>query len=355
MFNAGMFGQTLEQKLHKALQAVRDPRDGRALVESNIIQSVTLAGDEAIIVLQHADENLRSLVERTVAQVKGLKPRVIVTAEKPAAVPERPAAKKTSSKISLPQIKYLLAVGSGKGGVGKSTVATNLALALQGQNLKVGMLDADIFGPSQPQLLGIAGARTDSIDKKIQPITAYDMPVMSMGMLVDYNVPVVWRGLIVQSAILQMLRDVSWPELDVLVIDLPPGTGDVQLTLAQQVPLSAAVIVSTPQDVALLDAKKSVLMFQKVNVPVLGIIENMSYFCCPNCNHRSDIFAHGGAHEAADKMDVPFLGEIPLDIQLRETSDAGTPMVSHQPDSAHTVAFKAMAAQIWQDLQKVTP
>jgi len=248
----------------------------------------------------------------------------------------------------LPDVKVMIAVASGKGGVGKSTTTVNLALALRDQGLKVGVLDADIYGPSMPRMLGIKGEPSSSDGKLLDPLKGHGITCMSMGFLVEEETPIIWRGPMAQSALLQMMRDVKWGELDVLMIDMPPGTGDVQLTLAQQVPLTGAVIVSTPQDIALLDARKGLNMFRQVDVPVLGIIENMSYFKCPHCGERTDVFSHGGARQEAEKLQTHFLGEIPLDIQIRETSDKGHPIVDANPDSPHAKAYKAIAAKIWE-------
>jgi ATP-binding protein involved in chromosome partitioning len=247
-------------------------------------------------------------------------------------------------------IQHIIAVASGKGGVGKSTTAVNLALALSGLGLKVGLLDADIYGPSVPRLLAITGKPDTTPEKKLNPMQKFGLKVMSMGFVVAEDTPMIWRGPMVMSAITQLLREVDWGQLDVLVCDLPPGTGDAQLTMAQSVPLSGAVIVSTPQDIALIDARKGLNMFRKVDVPVLGIIENMSYFVCPHCNGRTDIFSHGGARHEAERMQTPFLGEIPLDIKIRETSDAGTPIVAEEPDSPHSAAYRAVAEQVWRQL-----
>jgi ATP-binding protein involved in chromosome partitioning len=247
----------------------------------------------------------------------------------------------------VPGVRSIVAVASGKGGVGKSTTATNLALALSSLGLKVGILDADIYGPSQPRMLGISG-RPDSPDGKIlNAMENYGVKCMSMGFLVPEDTPMIWRGPMVQSALQQMLRDVVWGELDILVVDMPPGTGDAQLTMAQQVPLTGSIIVSTPQDIALLDARKGLNMFRKVDVPVLGIIENMSVFVCPNCGHESHIFSHGGAKEVADQLGVDFLGDIPLDIEIRETSDSGQPIVVSHPASPHAKAYVAIAEALW--------
>jgi ATP-binding protein involved in chromosome partitioning len=243
-------------------------------------------------------------------------------------------------------VRAIVAVASGKGGVGKSTTAANLACALAGLGLTVGLLDADVYGPSMPRLLGISG-KPRSDGKVIEPMRRHGIACMSMGFLVPEDTPMIWRGPMVQGALQQMLRDVSWGPLDIMIVDMPPGTGDAQLTMAQAVPLAGAVIVSTPQDIALLDARKGLNMFKKVEVPVLGIIENMSYFCCPNCGHRSEIFSHGGARREAQDLGTEFLGEIPLDIAIRETSDGGTPIVVADPASPHATAYRAIAQRIW--------
>ena len=249
-----------------------------------------------------------------------------------------------------PGVKNIVAVASGKGGVGKSTTAINLALGLAAMGLRVGMLDADIYGPSQPRMMGVSG-RPDSPDgDKLEPMIGHGIKVMSMGFLVAEDTPMIWRGPMVMSALQQMLRDVNWGELDIMIVDMPPGTGDAQLTMAQQVPLAGAVIVSTPQDIALLDARKGLNMFRKVDVPVLGIIENMSYFTCPNCGHESHIFSHGGAHDEADHLGVEFLGEIPLDIDIRTTSDSGQPIVVSQPESDHAKVYRGIAERVWAKL-----
>jgi ATP-binding protein involved in chromosome partitioning len=252
----------------------------------------------------------------------------------------------------IPGISHIIAVASGKGGVGKSTTAVNFALALQGQGLKVGILDADIYGPSMPRLLGISGAPEQLAGDKLAPMEAYGLKVMSMGFLVDEETPMIWRGPMVMSALSQMLKDVAWGELDVLVVDMPPGTGDAQLTMAQQVPLAGAVIVSTPQDLALIDARKGLNMFRKVNVPVLGIVENMSTFICPHCGTATDIFAHGGAQSEAKRLEVPFLGEVPLTLAIREMSDAGKPVVVSAPSSPAADAYRSIAAKTWAELER---
>jgi ATP-binding protein involved in chromosome partitioning len=251
----------------------------------------------------------------------------------------------------VPGVKHMIAVASGKGGVGKSTTAVNLALGFRAIGLKAGILDADIYGPSQPRLLGLTGRPHVVAGKTMMPMQGYGLQVMSMGFLVDEGTPIIWRGPMVVSALNQMLREVAWDDLDVMVIDMPPGTGDVQLTMAQQVPLSGAVIVSTPQDLALIDARKGLNMFRKVDVPVLGIIENMSYFICPKCGERSDIFGSGGAEIEADKLGVPFLGAVPLHMEIRSRSDAGQPIVATNPDSPHAQIYREIAARSWAEVQ----
>jgi len=249
-------------------------------------------------------------------------------------------------QASIPGISSVIAVASGKGGVGKSTTALNLALALRDLGLRVGLLDADIYGPSVPRLTGVREKPTLNDAKKMIPIVRFGLPLMSIGFLVEEETAMVWRGPMVMSAIRQMLWDVAWGELDVLVVDMPPGTGDAQLTLAQQVPLRGVVIVSTPQDLALIDARRGIAMFDKVNVPTLGIIENMSYFQCPECGTRSDIFGHGGARHEAERLKVPFLGEIPLHMAIRTSSDAGTPVVNSEPDGVHAAIYRSIGAEI---------
>ena len=252
----------------------------------------------------------------------------------------------------IPGIKHLIAVASGKGGVGKSTTALNIALGLQAIGLKAGILDADVYGPSQPKLLGLSGQPPMSPDgKMIMPMVGYGLPSISMGYMVDEATPIIWRGPMVVQALNQMLRQVAWGELDALVIDMPPGTGDVQLTIAQQAPLSGAIIVSTPQDLALIDARKGLNMFRKVDIPVLGIIENMSYFVCPKCGERSDVFGHGGAEHEASRLGLPFLGAIPLHMDIRARSDAGKPVVATMPDSVHAQIYRDIAAKTWAEVQ----
>jgi len=242
-------------------------------------------------------------------------------------------------------IKTILAVASGKGGVGKSTTSVNLALALSGLGMKVGLLDADIYGPSLPRLMGMK-ERPEIRDDRIVPLEHYGIKVMSIGFLQDEESPVIWRGPMVVSALMQMVREVDWGVLDVLVLDMPPGTGDAQLTMAQQVPLTGAVIVSTPQDLALIDARKGLKMFKNVDVPIFGIVENMSTFICPHCGKNSDIFGHGGAEAEAAKLNVMFLGAVPLHMDIRKHSDDGNPIVHAQPDAMNTAIYKSIALKV---------
>ncbi len=251
----------------------------------------------------------------------------------------------------IPGVDAIIAVASGKGGVGKSTTAVNLALGLRDLGLKVGILDADIYGPSMPKLLAIKEKPETIGGTRLKPIMRYGMSVMSIGFLIDEETPMIWRGPMVMSAITQMLREVEWGKLDIMVVDMPPGTGDAQLTMAQQVPLKGAVIVSTPQDLALIDARRGVAMFKRVNVPVLGVVENMSYFLCPECGTRSDIFSHGGARHEAERLGVPFLGEVPLHMTIREKSDAGLPVVATEPDGPHAKIYRDIAAKVLEQIK----
>jgi ATP-binding protein involved in chromosome partitioning len=328
------------------------------IANGKVFFSITVPAERA-----QALEPLRAAAERAVKAMPGVEGAVVsLTAEKKgggmeAAPPRRPAAPtrptpaaapagRQPGKRGVPGIDAIVAVASGKGGVGKSTTAVNLALGLAANGLKVGVLDADIYGPSMPRLLGIHG-RPESADGKIlKPMQNYGLKVMSMGFLVDEETPMIWRGPMVISALTQMLREVQWGALDVLVVDMPPGTGDAQLTMAQQVPLAGAVIVSTPQDLALIDARKGLNMFKKVDVPLLGLVENMSYFIAPDTGARYDIFGHGGARREAERLGVPFLGEVPLTMDVRESSDAGTPVVVSAPDGAQAQAYRAIARKV---------
>jgi ATP-binding protein involved in chromosome partitioning len=266
--------------------------------------------------------------------------------QRPAERAPPPGPRGAQGGISVPGVESIIAVASGKGGVGKSTTAVNLALGLSQLGLRVGILDADIYGPSLPKLLAVRERPQTLGGTRLKPITRYGLTVMSIGFLIDEETPMIWRGPMVISALTQMLREVEWGTLDVMVVDMPPGTGDAQLTMAQQVPLKGAVIVSTPQDLALIDARRGIAMFRRVNVPVLGIVENMSYFLCPHCGTRSDIFAHGGARREAERLDVPFLGEVPLNMDIREKSDAGLPLVATAPDSPLAEVYRDIAAKV---------
>ena len=248
--------------------------------------------------------------------------------------------------LLLPEVKAIVAVASGKGGVGKSTVAVNLAVSLARQGHRVGLLDADIYGPSLPRMVGL-NRKPEVRDDKMLPIQAWGVSCMSIGFLVDEETPMIWRGPMVMGALEQMMGQVDWGALDVLVVDMPPGTGDAQLTMAQRVALTGAVIVSTPQDIALIDARRGVRMFEKTNVPVLGLVENMSFFCCPNCGHRSEVFGHGGARNEAHRLGAEFLGEIPLLLDIRTASDAGTPIAASAPDSEAAKAYAELARKVW--------
>jgi ATP-binding protein involved in chromosome partitioning len=306
-------------------------------------------------------ESVRQAAEAAVKAVPGVEQvMVALTAERrpgsaPTGSPRPPPTKAAlhpphagpPPKAGVPGVGAIIAVASGKGGVGKSTVAVNLALGLQALGRKVGILDADIYGPSMPRLLGLKGRPEPLGGRMLKPLERYRLKVMSIGFLVEEDTPMIWCGPMVQSALVQMLREVAWGELDVLVVDMPPGTGDAQLTLAQQVPLAGAVIVSTPQDLALIDARKGLAMFQRVDVPVLGLVENMSYFVCPHCGERSDIFGHGGAEQEAARIGVPFLGNVPLHMKIREYSDAGTPVVAREPESEHAKIFREIAGRAW--------
>ncbi|HEY5216728.1 MAG TPA: Mrp/NBP35 family ATP-binding protein [Pseudolabrys sp.] len=286
------------------------------------------------------------------AAARGPQPAHVATQPRAAGAPAAHAHAHPADKVQpgIPGVDAIIAVASGKGGVGKSTTAVNLALGLRDLGLKVGMLDADIYGPSLPKLLAIK-EKPQTIGGKLKPIERYGLTVMSIGFLIDEETPMIWRGPMVMSAITQMLREVEWGKLDVMVVDMPPGTGDAQLTMAQQVPLKGAVIVSTPQDLALIDARRGVAMFNRVNVPVLGVVENMSYFLCPQCGTRSDIFSHGGARHEAERLGVPFLGEVPLHMTIREKSDAGLPVVATEPDGPHAKIYRDIAVKVLEQIR----
>ena len=284
--------------------------------------------------------------ERAAGATRGPQPAHVATQPRAQAAPAAHAHPADKVQPGIPGVDAVIAVASGKGGVGKSTTAVNLALGLRDLGLKVGMLDADIYGPSLPKLLAIKEKPQTVGGNRLKPIERHGLTVMSIGFLIDEETPMIWRGPMVMSAITQMLREVEWGKLDVMVVDMPPGTGDAQLTMAQQVPLKGAVIVSTPQDLALIDARRGVAMFRRVNVPVLGVVENMSYFLCPSCGTRSDIFGTGGARKEAERQGVPFLGEVPLHMTIREKSDSGMPVVATEPDGPHAKIYRDIAAQV---------
>ena len=352
-------GQVTEQHIMDALKAVVEPDSKQDIVALGMVSGLVVKDGNVGFAIEVDPrkgaqmEPLRKAAERAVDALDGvLSVTAVLTAHKDAAAGQpqggpAQASAPGAAGVMVPGVKSIVAVASGKGGVGKSTAAVNLALGLATLGHRVGMLDADIYGPSMPRMMGISGRPVSDDGRTLKPMENYGVKCMSMGFLVAEDTPMIWRGPMVQSALQQMLRDVEWGELDILIVDMPPGTGDAQLTMAQQVPLSGAVIVSTPQDIALLDARKGLNMFRKVDVPVLGIIENMSYFSCPNCGHVSHIFSHGGAQREAEKLGVAFLGEIPLDTKIRETSDGGRPIVVSEPDSAHAEVFVSIAQQVW--------
>ncbi|TAJ87080.1 iron-sulfur cluster carrier protein ApbC [Reyranella sp.] len=362
-----------ESAIRSVLDTVIDPATGRSVAALGMVGGIATRGGHVAITLDvdpsrgTALEPLRQACEQAVRAMPGvLSATAVMTSERPATPPppapggrgpahghsHAPGGKTTGGggRIEVPGVKHIIAVASGKGGVGKSTTAVNLALGLAANGISTGLLDADIYGPSMPRMLDVK-EKPESIDgKQLKPIERYGIKTMSIGYIVAEDTPMIWRGPMVSSALEQMLRDVLWGDLDVLVVDMPPGTGDAQLTLAQRVALAGAVIVSTPQDIALVDARKGLNMFRKVAVPVLGIVENMSYFLCPKCGERSEIFGHGGAHEEADKLGVPFLGEIPLHLDIRTTSDSGHPIVVSKPESAHAQVYKNIAGRVWKQL-----
>jgi ATP-binding protein involved in chromosome partitioning len=365
-----------QQDVLDSLAKVRSPH-GVALTDANVLSAITVNDGKVFFSISvdaqeaRAWEAVRVQAESAVRAIPGVTTAMIaLTAERKAGAapppyrrgqgvapvashrpPQNPAGSPMSRQSEIPGVAAVIAVASGKGGVGKSTTALNLALGLRDLGLKVGLLDADIYGPSVPRLTGIREKPELDDNRKMIPITRFGLAIMSIGFLVEEDTAMIWRGPMVMSAITQMLRDVAWGTLDVLVVDMPPGTGDAQLTLAQNVPLKGAIIISTPQDLSLIDARRGLAMFKKVNVPVLGIVENMSYFQCPHCGTKSDIFGHGGARHEAERLGVPFLGEIPLHISIRTTSDAGTPVVESEPNGPHTAIYRAIAAKVRDQLK----
>ena len=364
-----------KEEIMAALALVPAP-DGGALTDANVLSDVVVA-DGKVFFSMTVDaaavkqwEPVRDVAEKAVRSVPGVQSALVaLTAERspgaaargpqPAHVATQPRAAGGHAHAhpadrvqpGIPGVDAVIAVASGKGGVGKSTTAVNLALGLRDLGLKVGMLDADIYGPSLPKLLAIKEKPQTVGGNKLKPIDRYGLSVMSIGFLIEEETPMIWRGPMVMSAITQMLREVEWGKLDVMVVDMPPGTGDALLTMAQQVPLKGAVIVSTPQDLALIDARRGVAMFNRVNVPVLGIVENMSYFLCPSCGTRSNIFGYGGARKEAERQGVPFLGEVPLHMTIREKSDSGLPVVATEPDGPHAKIYRDIAIKVLEQIK----
>jgi ATP-binding protein involved in chromosome partitioning len=370
-----------QQQVLDALARVASPR-GAALTDAGVLSAISVTDGKVFFSINvdaaeaRAWESVRAQAESAVRAIPGVTVAMIaLTAERKAGAaapppppphrhahgvqpvashrPPQSPASPMSKQAEIPGIAAVIAVASGKGGVGKSTTALNLALGLRDLGLRVGLLDADIYGPSVPRLTGIREKPELNAEKKMIPIRRFGLAIMSIGFLVEEDTAMIWRGPMVMSAITQMLRDVTWGTLDILVVDMPPGTGDAQLTLAQNVPLKGAVIISTPQDLSLIDARRGLAMFKKVNVPVLGIVENMSYFQCPHCGTKSDIFGHGGARHEAERLKVPFLGEIPLHMSIRATSDSGTPVVESEPDGPHAAIYRAIGAKVRDQLQGV--
>ncbi len=354
--------------LRSALRTVKDPFSSRDIVSAGLLEDIQVRGGlvQATLTTDRTHAASMEPVRREVEAVLSRQPGVtnvtaILTAHKappPGTAHNAPATGQSSPPHShgasggkpallLPDVKAIVAVASGKGGVGKSTVAVNLAVSLARQGLKVGLLDADIYGPSLPRMVGLS-RKPQVRNEKMIPLEAWGLSCMSIGFLVDEETPMIWRGPMVMGALEQMMGQVEWGELDILVVDMPPGTGDAQLTMAQRVALTGAVIVSTPQDIALIDARRGVRMFEKTKVPVLGLVENMSFYCCPNCGHRADIFGHGGARAEAARLGTEFLGEIPLLLEIRSASDAGTPVAAQEPDSAAAQAYYQLATRIWE-------
>jgi len=319
-------------------------------------ESVRKAAEEAVRAIPGVQSALVALTaERAAgAAARGPQPAHVATQPRAAGAPAAHAHPADKVQPGIPGVDAIIAVASGKGGVGKSTTAVNLALGLRDLGMKVGVLDADIYGPSLPKLLAIKEKPQTIGGTRLKPIERYGLTLMSIGFLIDEETPMILRGPMVMSAITQMLREVEWGKLDIMVVDMPPGTGDAQLTMAQQVPLKGAVIVSTPQDLALIDARRGVAMFNRVNVPVLGVVENMSYFLCPSCGTRSDIFSHGGARKEAERLGVPFLGEVPLHMTIREKSDAGLPVVATEPDGPHAKIYREIAARVRDQIKGAT-
>lgn len=350
--------EVTEDGVRQALSKVRTP-EGVPLSASPALSGIVVTSGKVYLSINvdaaqaRAWEGVRIAAEDTVKALPGVASALVaLTAERRAApAPSAPPAG-GGKAIEVPGVGAIIAVASGKGGVGKSTLSINLALGLRDLGLKVGLLDADIYGPSVPRLAGIH-AKPEVIEgRTMLPLDNFGLQLMSIGFMVEEDTPMIWRGPMVMSALSQMLREVKWGPLDILVVDMPPGTGDAQLTMAQQVKLAGAVIVSTPQDLALIDARRGIAMFQRVNVPLLGVVENMSYFVCPHCGGRSDLFGHGGARAEAQKLGVPFLGEVPLNMRIREMSDAGLPIVVSDPQSPQAETYREIARGVRASLER---
>ncbi len=335
-----------ELQVQTALKEVVDPNTGKDLVASRAAKNIKIAGADVSLDVElgyPAKSQIDALRQAVIAKIKGIAGVGNVSAN----VYSKIVSHSVQRGVKLiPGVKNIIAVASGKGGVGKSTTAVNLALALVAEGARVGLLDADIYGPSQPQMLGISGRPESADGKSLEPMEAFGLQAMSIGFLIDVETPMVWRGPMVTQALQQLLGDTRWKEVDYLVIDLPPGTGDIQLTLAQQVPVTGAVIVTTPQDIALLDARKGLKMFEKVGIPILGIVENMSTHICSKCGHEEHIFGAGGGDRMAKDYGVEMLGALPLDIQIREQGDAGRPTVATDPDGRVAEIYRAIARKV---------
>ncbi|MFV0280500.1 MAG: P-loop NTPase [Rhodoblastus sp.] len=352
-----------QQQILAAIADLPGPDAARTLAQSGALGGVSVRDGKVFVSINvepgrvAALEPMRGRVEAVIKKLPGVAAAYVTLtseAEQGAgrATPVRASGRaKPVASGGAARIGKIIAVASGKGGVGKSTTAANIALGFKMQGLKVGVLDADVYGPSMPRLFGISGKPDMAADgKRLAPRENYGVKVMSIGFMVADEAPIVWRGPMVMSAVRQLLEDVDWGDLDVLVVDMPPGTGDAQLTLAQTAPLAGAIVVSTPQDLALIDARRGIAMFQQVHVPLIGVVENMSYFVCPHCGGRSDVFAHGGARQEADRLGVPFLGEAPLHMSIRESSDAGAPIIVSAPESPQAKAYIEIAEKAWANL-----
>ncbi len=340
----------IARDIEAALRRIVDPATGTDIMSSGIVTGLQVLDGKAVFALEvdaargPALEPLRQEAERAAAGVKGVRHvTAVLTAKKAESDPQK--SKTARIENLAPTIKNIIAVASGKGGVGKSTVAVNLAVALAQSGVKTGLMDADIYGPSIPRMTGISG-RPEVQDGKLVPTEAHGLKIVSMGLMVDEEAAMIWRGPMIQTALRQFLQDVAWGDLDVLVVDMPPGTGDAQLTMAQKVPLAGAVIVSTPQDIALLDARRAIAMFRQVNVPILGIVENMSTYICPNCGHEDHIFGEQGARKEAEKLGCDFLGEIPLHLKIRMAGDSGYPIALAEQSSPFIAIAKTIAEKL---------